>query len=111
MAAVVVLSSQYMGRGSDKLGQKLMGSFLRKLWASENKPDVMLFYNSAVLLLAEGSAVLDALTGLSDDGVELVACGTCCQHFDISDRLEAGRISDMEEIVETMLTAEIVINV
>jgi len=62
MKTTVVLHSETLGRGNDELGKTMMGSFLRKLWASEKKPDTMIFYNSAVHLLTDTSSVLDALT-------------------------------------------------
>jgi sulfur relay (sulfurtransferase) complex TusBCD TusD component (DsrE family) len=42
-------------------------------------------------------------------GVEILACGTCVNHFGLEDTLEAARISNMEEISSLMLTADKVI--
>ena len=108
---VVVINSEFMGAGSDELGAKLMGPLLRKFWAGETKPEAMLFYNSGVKLLAEGSTVRDALTGLYDAGVDIIACGTCCTFFEIADQIEVGRISDMQEISGIMMTADTVITI
>jgi len=107
----VVINNEFMGTGSDELGQKLMGSLLRKLWAGESKPEAMLFYNSGVKLLAEGSSVLDALNGLFEAGVDIIACGTCCTYFGITDKVAVGRISDMQEISGIMMTVESVVNI
>jgi len=107
----VVVNSATLGDGSEELGAKLMGSFLRKLCTASPKPEVMLFYNSAVNLLAEGSQVLDALTTLSRAGVDLVACGTCAGYYGVTDRMAVGRISDMAEVVGQMLEAEAVVTV
>jgi len=74
---IVVVNSDSMGRGDAELGTQLIGSFLRKLWAQESKPDAVIFYNSGVKLMAHGSGVLDGLEGLAAAGVDLVACGTC----------------------------------
>jgi selenium metabolism protein YedF len=98
MADIIVINGNVMGSGDDDLGAKLMGSFLRKIWGQDRKPGKIIFYNSGVLLLAEGSEVLDALTGLAESGVDLIACGTCCTHFDIGHKLAIGRVSDMGEI-------------
>lgn len=106
---VLVLNSDRMGPGDEVLGEKLMGSFLRKLWSMENRPGRILFYNSAVRLLAEGSTVLDALDGLFAAGVDLVACGTCVTHFDLKDKLAVGRISDMTEIAAILMESDRVI--
>jgi intracellular sulfur oxidation DsrE/DsrF family protein len=69
----------------------------------------MLFYNSAVKLLTANSPVLDALTGLASAGVDLVACGTCVSFFGVADPLPAGRVSDMQEIVQIILAADKVV--
>lgn len=108
---LVVVNSEELGDGSGELGSKLMGSFLRKLCTASPKPEVMLFYNSGVKLLAEGSHVLDALTVLSDAGVDIVACGTCAGYYGIADRMAVGRISDMGEVVSQMLQSEVVVTV
>ncbi len=107
----IVLNSQYMGHGNDQLGAKLMGNFLRKLWSLESKPRRILFYNSAVKLLADGSPALDALDQLDKAGVDLIACGTCVTHFDLKDKLRAGRVSDMGEIAGTLMNNGEVITV
>jgi selenium metabolism protein YedF len=107
----VVVNSEYLGDGSEELGAKLMGSFLRKLSTAESKPEVMLFYNSGVKLLAEGSHVLDALTMLSKAGVDLVACGTCAGYYGVTDKMAVGRISDMAEVVGQMLESEAAVTV
>jgi len=111
MKKTIIIKSEIFGTGSNELGEKLMSSFLRKLWTLETKPDSMIFYNSGVKLLAEGSPVLDALEALAGAGVDLVACGTCCGYFEIKDKLVAGRISDMQEIASTMMNSDAVITV
>lgn len=108
---LMVVNSETLGDGSSDLGEQLMGSFLRKLCQNPSKPEVILFYNSGVKLLAEGSHVLDALTVLSDAGVDLVACGTCAGFYGIKDRMAVGRISDMAEVVGRMLETEAVVTV
>jgi len=103
---IVVVNSDSMGRGDAELGTQLIGSLLRKLWAQESKPDAVIFYNSGVKLMARSSRVLDALEGLADAGVDLVACGTCVAFFSLQDSLAVGRISDMREIAGLLITAD-----
>ncbi len=111
MRKAVIINSEFMGVGNDELGAKLMGPLLRKLWAGESKPEAMLFYNSGVKLLAEGSAVLDALNGLYEAGVDIIACGTCCTFFGITDKITVGRVSDMQEVSSIMMTADSVVTI
>jgi selenium metabolism protein YedF len=109
MKTVIVLNSEFLGRGDDKLGAMMMGSFLRKLWAHPEKPDTIIFYNTAVKLLLKGSTVLDALTGLADSGVDLVACSTCINYFNVKVDMHVGRIGEMPEIVSLLHGSEKVI--
>ena len=111
MNKVVVLNSDTMGRGSDELGRQLIGGLLRKLWNQQSKPRTIVFYNSGVKLLVEGFSSLDALEGLFQAGVDLVACGTCCDYFDINNEIRVGRISDMQEITSLLVNADSVITV
>ena len=111
MGKTIVIRSEFLGSGSDELGERLMGSFLRKLWAEDARPTTIIFYNSGVKLVAEDSKVLDALTELHAAGVDLVACGTCVGYFEVKDKVKAGRVSDMREIVSLLMNAESVVTV
>lgn len=111
MKSVIVLNNEFFGKGDDELGRKLLGAFLRKLWASEQLPNVIICYNSGVKLIANGSAVMDALDGLSLKGVEVIACGTCIDHYNLRDSVKVGRISDMAEIVSIIMSSDKVITV
>ncbi len=108
---VVVVASEAMGRGDTELGRQLMVKFLNSLWKHPQKPDAMIFYNSGVKLLTARGAVLEALTALSDAGVDLVACGTCASYFQITEKILVGRVSGMDEIVDLQLRADSVITV
>ena len=111
MKRTIVVSSEFLGRGDDELGSKLMGSFLRTLLAAGKKPHRIVFYNSGVKLLAEGSPVLDVLNDLNRAGVQLVACGTCVGHFKLDDKVVKERISNMQEIVRLLTEADSVVTV
>jgi intracellular sulfur oxidation DsrE/DsrF family protein len=73
-------------------------------------PDTIIFFNSGVKLVVEGSAVLEDLQSLCELGVEIVACGTCLGHYDLKAQVAVGEISNMYTIAETMLGAGKVIN-
>ena len=72
---VVVVSSNVMGHGDDKLGSILIKGFIYSLTCLETLPKAVIFYNSGVKLAVEGSEVLEDLKTLADAGVEIVACG------------------------------------
>ncbi|MGL4738875.1 MAG: DsrE family protein [Cellulosilyticaceae bacterium] len=106
---VVVVNSESLGQGDDGVGHTLLGVFLRKVLASLEKPDVIIFYNSGVKLLINGSRYIDILEALEESGIELLACGTCVYKACGQHALLAGRISNMEEIAGVLLQAQTVI--
>ncbi|RPH93605.1 sulfurtransferase-like selenium metabolism protein YedF [candidate division KSB1 bacterium] len=111
MKHTIVINSEFFGKGDDELGAKLMGSFLRTLLTSETKPDKIVFYNSGVKLLAEGSVMLDVLNDLNKSGVQLVACGTCVGFFKLDDKVARDRVSNMQEIVGVLMNSGSVVTV
>lgn len=46
--------------------------------------------------------MLDDLKGLAEQGVEILTCGTCLDHFGIKDQLAVGDVTNMYVIVEKM---------
>lgn len=99
---VVAVDSETMGRGSDELGKLLMKSFLFAVGQLPQLPKTMLFYNGGAKLTVEGSPVLDDLKGLAEQGVEILTCGTCLDHYGIKDQLAVGEVTNMYVIVEKM---------
>lgn len=108
---VIAIHAETMGRGDDALGAKLIGSYLRTLAAVEPRPDAIVFYNGAVKLLGPGSPHLDALRALDDAGVDLLACVTCLEWFDLTASIAVGKVSNMREIVQRTLGAAKVVTV
>jgi selenium metabolism protein YedF len=102
---MVILNAEFMGRGDDVLGAKLMGSFLRTLATLEPKPEAVVFYNGAVKLLGPGSTNLEALRQLDEAGVDLLACVTCLEFLELTAKMEVGQVSSMREIVQRTLCA------
>ena len=105
-ATVLLVSSEAMGRGEHvELGNILMRAFFHTLGEAEPLPGTIIFLNSGVRLVAEGSPVLDDLTALATKGVEVLACGTCLDYYGLSDRLRVGLVSNMYTIAELLLNS------
>lgn len=98
----VVLASDVMGNGDNELGAVLMKAFIHTLVSGDKFPSSVLFYNSGVMLAAEGSDVLDDLVLLEKSGAELLVCGTCVNYFGLGGRIRAGKVSNMYDILEAM---------
>jgi selenium metabolism protein YedF len=106
MSTMYVMTAETLGRGDEGLGRRLMVKFVQQLAALSPRPAVVGFYNGGVNLLVPSSPVLEAFKTMEHDGVELIACGTCLDHYQIRDAIAAGRVSDMREILGAMAAAE-----
>jgi selenium metabolism protein YedF len=107
---VLVISQDVMGKGDDDLGRILIKSLFHTLAETKPVPDVIIFFNSGVTLVAEGSEVLDDIRVLEQNGVRILSCGTCLDFFKIKEKLRAGTVSNMYDIKELMLSASSTIN-
>lgn len=108
---VVVYAKDRIGEGSEELGNALVGAMLHSIKAMETLPVKIIFMNSGINLVTKGSLVLPQLKELETKGVEMIACGTCLDYFGKMDELEIGRVSNMHEIMESMLAVGKVINI
>lgn len=111
MKKTIVITSEFFGQGDPVLGTALMGSFLRKLCLTEHLPKEIIFYNSAVKLLADGSTVLDAIEMLSSKGVHLLACGTCVGHYELSNVMDSVQVGNMVGIISELMESSHVVTV
>ena len=102
---VVMVSSEFMGRGDNELGHILMRAWFHTLGEVEPLPGTIAFLNSGVKLAAGGSPVLDDLQALGERGVEILTCGTCLGHYELKDKVAVGEVSNMYTIAETLLGA------
>ena len=109
METVVVVNGDSMGSGDEALGRKLLGNFLRTVGELDKKPDVIIFYNSGVRLIAEGTPFRAELKALDDAGVDLLGCGTCLDHYGLIERVVVGEVSNMRAIATRLLGAASVI--
>jgi selenium metabolism protein YedF len=106
MKKVVVINGDRMGQGNDELGSRLMRNFLAKLIDAEPKPHLIVLYNSGVKLAAKGSSALESLHSLENLGVEIICCGTCVNFYGLAEQIQAGRVTNMPEIVKVLTQAE-----
>lgn len=106
---VVLVDGATVGRGDDLLGAVLMKSFLHTLKEIEPRPWRLIFINAGVKLAAEGSDLLSVLSELERLGIEILSCGTCLDFFELKEKLRAGKVTNMYDIVSSLVTATNVI--
>ena len=84
-----------MGEGDEELGRILMKGFIFALTQQEHLPSAILFYNGGARLTCEDSASLEDLKNLASLGVEILTCGTCLNHYGLTDKLAVGDVTNM----------------
>ena len=102
---VVVIASATMGEGDPELGRLLMKGYIYALTQLDTLPKTLLFYNGGAALTCEGSASLEDLKSLEAQGVQILTCGTCLNHYGLTDSLKVGEVTNMYVIAETMAGA------
>lgn len=107
---VYVISSASMGQGSADLGWALLQTYVQTIHKISPLPEKILLYNEGVRLVAEEGGALKALEQLQEQGVEVLACGTCLNFYELTASLKVGRITDMYEIMSTVNNATQVVS-
>lgn len=106
---VVVLSSDKMGEGDEKLGKALMKGYIYALTEQNPLPQTVVMYNNGAKLAVPGSDSLADLKLLESQGVEVMTCGTCLNHYGLTEKLGVGTITNMYAIAEKFADATKVI--
>ena len=106
---VVYINSRFLGIGDEALGSILMRTFLKTLLELETKASRLILINSGVWLASEGSDVLETLRALSEQGVEILSCGTCLDFYNLKEKLKVGTVSNMFTIAQTLFEASRVV--
>ena len=109
MSTIILVNQSQMGHGDAGLGRQILGNFLRKISTIQDLEAICL-YNSGVQLATRDSPVAGELSLLHDNGVEIMACKTCVEHYAIGDRLIVEGPSSMDDIIAAMKRADKVIS-
>jgi selenium metabolism protein YedF len=102
---VDVFRSDTMGSGPEELGRILLKAFINTLKEVKPLPSHLVFYNSGVNLVVEGSPLIGPLSELETMGIKILACGTCLDYFNLKGKLKVGAVSNMYTILETITNA------
>ena len=57
----------------------------------------------------EESPSLEDLKSLEAQGVEILTCGTCLNHYGLTDKLKVGEVTNMYVIAEKMTQADLIV--
>lgn len=110
--STVVLVTRYgMGHGDPELQLALLAKYLKLLQGSGDLPGAICFYTEGVRLVVEGSPVLDDLQAIERAGTHLIVCQTCLVHYGLTDRLRAGIVGGMADILAAQAKAAAVVSI
>jgi len=83
-SVILLVTRNGMGHGDSQLQQELLAKYLRLLDENNMLPGAICFYTEGVMLVADGSPVLDLLRSLEERGVPLLVCLTCLNHYGLA---------------------------
>ncbi|MGN0026250.1 MAG: sulfurtransferase-like selenium metabolism protein YedF [Clostridium sp.] len=101
-APTILVATNLLGNGDDKLGETLMKVYINTLAESEILPKNLMFINGGVKLTCTGSDVLDSLNLMKEKGVNIISCGACLDFYNLKEELKVGEIGNMYQIIELM---------
>lgn len=99
----VLITRGVLGGNDPVLGEVLIKSFLGTLAQLPTPPSAVALMNEGVKLALNNTATCDHLTALQSKGTRVLVCGTCTNHFGITQDVGVGTISNMFEITEALL--------
>jgi len=106
---VVLVNKEGMGHAAPDLQIKLLATYLRLLLENGTLPKAICFYTEAVKLVVEGSPVLELLQQLESRGVHLIICQTCLNFYNLREKVKAGIVGGMGDILAAQMLASKVI--
>jgi len=108
---LIFITSDRLGSGDDVLGGGLMFNFISTLNEMGDTLWRIVFVNSGVKLAIEGAKTLPALQHLEAQGVSILVCGTCLNHFNLLEQKQVGETTNMLDVVTSLHLADKVITV
>ena len=99
---VFLIQSEFLGQGSEELGNILMKGFIFTLSETSPMPKKVMFLNSAVKLTTTNEDSVQNLKKMEEAGVEIMSCGTCLDFYGLKESLKVGKVSNMYDIVESL---------
>ncbi|MGB4146754.1 MAG: sulfurtransferase-like selenium metabolism protein YedF [Acetomicrobium sp.] len=99
----ILILSDTLGKPNDGLGEVLMKSFLGVLLEEDEPPVVLALMNEGVLLALPENSACDTLKDLEKKGTTILVCGTCTNHFGVTEKVAVGTISNMFQITKAVM--------
>ncbi len=108
---LLLISSQFFGSGDDELGRKLMENFLSTMPEFGKELWKVVMVNGGVKLATTEGKALEFLKKFENSGVEVLVCGSCLEHFNLTKERKLGESTNMLDIVTAMQVADKIIKI
>ena len=105
---VILLASDQLGNGEKELGEGILETFFTVLKQKEELPVAIFCMNPGVFTLTEESLVSLQLADLEGKGVDVLACKTCVDYYELNEKLVTGKVSGMAQFVELASEYEVI---
>ena len=102
----ILFASDTLGAESDGLGEVLIKAYLGTIAKADEPPATVALMNAGVKLALPESSTFDTLREIEARGTKILVCGTCTNHFGITDKIKVGVISNMFEIAGSLMSAD-----
>lgn len=109
MKTTVIVNKYGMGEAPQELGLTLVTNYFNILSEEQNLPSFICFYAEGARLCLEGSPVIDALRILESRGVKILICKTCLSYYQALDKVAAGTVGTMLDIMGAQMNCDKVI--
>lgn len=102
----ILFASDKLGAESDGLGEVLIKAYLGTIAQSDTPPASIALMNEGIKLALPESSTLETLQEIEKRGTKILVCGTCTNHFGVTDQIKVGVISNMFEIAGSLMNAD-----
>jgi len=102
MRNAVIVSQNGMGSGDVRLGLLLLRRYLRNDLEKDDRAQRYVFYNGGVQAALLDDEIRGYLQELEKRGSLVLLCGTCIEHYCLTERLNVGRNACLGDVRESM---------
>lgn len=102
MNEVILIGSDKIGAPDQKLGEILLGNFLRILGDSEVLPKYIILWNGGIKIAAKDADTVSFLKKLEERGVKIILCRTCVDYYELENEIAVGEIDGMVRILDIL---------
>ncbi len=102
---IILITGSSLGNGTEHLGKILMKFFLKSLSANPVKPQMLILFNDAALMVCENSEMLGSFTVLQEQGIKILIEGTSVDYHQIEEKIKCGQVVSMSSICGELLNS------